>query len=188
MSTQVPATITLFPHLLSIEGHKMIYVRSDTGEIVSEYQIRRENPQVSFPKPLSDAAISSFGYAEAQETARPSTQPWERATKNTTAQNIDGVWYIGWTVEDIPATAEGVKNEAYRRIVVIVPEWKQRNLTAQAAQLAEKGRANWTAEELAAWNSGQVIWDQVAAIRAKSDALEAMSPIPVDYKDDRWWV
>jgi hypothetical protein len=166
----------------------MPYVRSDTGEIVSEYQIRKENPQVSFPKPLSSSAASAFGYVGAQETARPSTQPWQRAIKNTTAQNIDGVWYIGWTVEDIPATADGVKAEAYRRIIAIVPEWKQRNLTAQAAQLAEKGRANWTAEELGAWNAGQVIWDQVAAIRAKSDALEAMSPIPVDYKDDRWWV
>ena len=81
------------------------------------------------------------------------------------------------SIEEQTATAkEGlintIKQEAGRRIVAIIPEWKQRNLTAQAAQLAEKGRANWTVEELATWDAGQAIWDQVAAIRATSDALE----------------
>jgi len=65
-----------------------------------------------------------------------------------------------------------IKTEAYERIIQIIPEWKQRNLTAQAAQLAEKGRVNWTAEELAAWDAGVLIWDQVSVIRSKSDSLE----------------
>lgn len=83
--------------------------------------------------------------------------------------------------------AQQVKDEAYRRIVAICPEWKQRNLTAQASILAEKGRANWTAEELEAWNAGEAIWQSIAAIRAASDQLEAMGPIPDDYMDDKHW-
>jgi hypothetical protein len=71
--------------------------------------------------------------------------------------------------------------------VTIIPEWQQRNLTAQAAQLAEKGRANWTAEELAAWDAGQAIWDQVKAIREASNLIEAMEPIPTDYTDNGFW-
>jgi len=86
-----------------------------------------------------------------------------------------------------PITAQQVKDEAYRRIIAICPEWKQRNLTAQAAILAEKGRANWTAEELAAWEDGEAIWAQIAAVRAASDVLEAMDPIPDDYIDDKHW-
>jgi len=86
-----------------------------------------------------------------------------------------------------PITAQQVKDEAYRRIIAICPEWKQRNLTAQAAILAEKGRDNWTAEELAAWDAGSGIWSEIAAIRAKSDELEAMDPIPLDYMDDKYW-
>lgn len=80
-----------------------------------------------------------------------------------------------------------IKAEAHRRIVELVPEWKQRNLTAQASILAEKGRANWTGQELAAWEAGEAVWAQVEAIRAASDALEAMDPLPTDYTDDKHW-
>jgi hypothetical protein len=82
---------------------------------------------------------------------------------------------------------EAVKAEAMRRILTICPEWKQRNLTAQAAILAEKGRANWTADEAAAWNAGRAIWDQIAAMRQRSDAIEAMDPIPADFVADLHW-
>ena len=82
---------------------------------------------------------------------------------------------------------EAVKAEAMRRILAICTEWKQRNLTAQAAILAEKGHAGWTADELAAWNAGKAIWDQIAAIRSRSDAIEAMDPIPADFADDQHW-
>ena len=89
--------------------------------------------------------------------------------------------------EPEPITEQQVKDEAYRRIIAICPEWKQRNLTAQAAQLAKKGEANWTPEEAAAWAAGEAIWNQIAAIRVKSDLLEAMDPIPVDYTLDTYW-
>ena len=81
----------------------------------------------------------------------------------------------------------GIKGEAYRRIVALCPEWKQRNLTAQAAILAKKGEANWTPEEAAAWAAGEAIWTQIAAIRAASDELEAMDPMPADFKDEQYW-
>ncbi len=90
-------------------------------------------------------------------------------------------------LEPVTVTPQMVKREAHRRIVAVVPEWKQRNLTAQATLLAEKGRSAWTADELRDWNAGFAIWSQVAAIRAASDAIEAMNPIPVDFDDDRRW-
>lgn len=90
--------------------------------------------------------------------------------------------------EPDPIMAQNVKAEAYRRIIAICPEWKQRNLTAQAVLLAEKGRSNWTDEEQAAWDAGEVIWSQISAIRAASDVLEALDPIPTDYMDDKHWV
>ena len=102
---------------------------------------------------------------------------------------------IGWRVtgDDLtpPApdapTAQQVKAEAQRRILAILPEWRQRNLTAQAAILAEKGRANWTKAETDAWTAGRALWDRINAIRAASDALEALDPIPADYADDHHW-
>lgn len=86
-----------------------------------------------------------------------------------------------------PITAAQVKAEANRRILAIVPEWKQRNLTAQAAQLAEKGRGNWSTEELAAWDTGLAIWAQVKEVRDASDLIEETAPIPTDFTDDSYW-
>lgn len=102
---------------------------------------------------------------------------------------------VGWTVNgesyDPPAepaiTADQVKAEAERRILAIVPAWKQRNLTAQAAILAKIGEVNWTTEQAAAWAAGEAVWGAVAAIRAASDVIEAMNPIPQNYTDDSYW-
>lgn len=97
---------------------------------------------------------------------------------------------ISWPEKPVIETTiiDEVKAEAARRILEICPEWKQRNLTAQAAILAKKGEANWSPEEAAAWSAGEQIWAQIALIRAKSDALEAMSEIPADFKNDSYWV
>lgn len=87
-----------------------------------------------------------------------------------------------------PPTIAMVKQEAARRILVICPKWKQRNLTARAAELAIKGVANWTAEEQAEHAAGQAIWEQIKMVRTKSGELEVMTPIPVDYTDDKYWM
>lgn len=86
-----------------------------------------------------------------------------------------------------PPTISDVKEEARKRIVAICPEWKQLDLTAQAAILTEKGRSNWTTQELAEWNAGKAIWDSIKALRDASDTLEAMDPIPSDYTDNSYW-
>lgn len=87
----------------------------------------------------------------------------------------------------VPPSVDDVKAEANRRIIAICPEWRQRNLLAQAAILAEKGRANWTPAELTAWEAGQALWNRIAAIRAASDQIEALDPIPMDYAADERW-
>ncbi len=86
-----------------------------------------------------------------------------------------------------PVTASDVKAEAMRRILALAPAWKQRNLLAQAAILAKKGEANWTPGEAAAWAAGEALWTQVAAIRAASDVIESLDPIPLDYAADERW-
>jgi hypothetical protein len=103
-----------------------------------------------------------------------------------TSNPFDVVWpehpVVDITINDL------VKAEAARRILEICPEWKQRNLTAQAAILAKKGEANWTPEEQAAWEAGEQIWAAIAIIRSKSDELENTGDIPSDFKDDKYWV
>ncbi len=75
---------------------------------------------------------------------------------------------------EVQATlVDQIKGEAGARITAIVPEWKQRNLLAQAAQLLHKGRANWSDAERGAWSEGHAVWERVDAIRAASDRAEA---------------
>lgn len=84
-------------------------------------------------------------------------------------------------------TIEQVKEEAQRRILLFCPEWKQRNLLAQATILAEKGRINWSTEELSAWNTGEALWQQIKSIRDCSDYIEKLLPIPQDFTADKYW-
>ena len=91
------------------------------------------------------------------------------------------------TVEERVITVQEVKAEAQRRIYEILPDWKQRNLTARAAELALKGAGSWTPDEQAEVAAGQALWDKIKAVRAASDVIEAMDPIPLDYTDDSYW-
>jgi hypothetical protein len=150
-------------------------------------QLRKDNPQVSFPVEPTDNLLAAYGLYPVQVEAQPSYDPRYQRLVQSSLTEANGVVTRGWVVEDIPATAERVKAEAYRRIVAICPEWKQRNLTAQAAQLAKKGEANWTPEEAAAWAAGEALWVQIAAIRAASDVIEAMDPIPANFYDLPEW-
>lgn len=76
-----------------------------------------------------------------------------------------------------------VKDEARRRILLVIPDWKQANLTARAAELAKlRSERAWTAEEQAEWDAGQALWDQVKAIRAASDRVEADVMAASDWK------
>lgn len=166
-----------------------MYVKLTNGqpEIYTIGQLRRDNPNTSFPKNIPDERLVEYDVYPVTVLDRPTTETWQRATRNDLPTLVDGVWTLGWRVTDIPATVEMVKAEAGRRIIAICPEWKQRNLTAQAAQLAKKGEANWTPEEQAAWDAGEALWNEIAAIRVKSDLLEAMDPIPADFAKDTYW-
>jgi hypothetical protein len=104
--------------------------------------------------------------------------PAGKVATGETVQLVKGKPKRVLTLADAVFTVADVKAQAALRILEYCPEWKQRNLTAQAAILAEKGRAKWTAEEAAAWESGEAIWAHITAIRAASEKLEALDPIP----------
>lgn len=81
-----------------------------------------------------------------------------------------------------------VKAEAARRILAIAPEWKQRNMTARGVELLSLGRENWSQTDIDEAAAMQVVWSRIKAVRAASNALESMDPIPADYADDNYWL
>lgn len=80
-----------------------------------------------------------------------------------------------------------VKSQAYKRISLFCPHWMQSNLTARAVILAEMGRDKWTTDDEAQWEEIRALWARIDAVRAASEEIEAMEPIPLDYADDKYW-
>lgn len=86
--------------------------------------------------------------------------------------------------------AEEVKAEARRRIVAILPEHQQNNLLAEGLKaVVEHGAdvSKWPVEVQALVAPGLAAFARIKVIRAKSDEIEAMDPIPLDYADDKFW-
>lgn len=93
-------------------------------------------------------------------------------TGETTVREVD------IPIDDIKAEAIAVtKREAERRILAIVPEWKQRNLTARAVELSAIHAGitpeNYPEPDRSEWMAGQALWDRIKLIRAASDQIEA---------------
>lgn len=95
-----------------------------------------------------------------------------------------------WTITRHPLSIQlaAVKLEARNRILARYPEWKQANMTARGVELVNlrAGRA-WTVEEQAEADALQAAWDWVKAVRSASDVIEAMTPIPADFRDAKYW-
>lgn len=173
-----------------------IKLTNGTPEKYTIGQLRRDNPNTSFPRIISDDILSSYGVYSYVIQDQPSYDKRTQRLESGSFDNSSGSWVQTWnivdkTVEEVAEydsnMVQRVKAEAQRRIISILPEWKQRNLTARAAELAIKGVANWTAEETLEYEAGQAIWNSIKIIREKSDELEAMNPIPDDYTNDSYW-
>ena len=87
-------------------------------------------------------------------------------------------------------TAAMVKAEAARRIDAIMPDYQQRNALAmglEATQLHGADPASWPTDLQTLNSAIQVKWATIKAIRAASNAIEAMEPIPADFGSDSYW-
>ncbi len=93
-------------------------------------------------------------------------------------------------------TADDVRAEAARRMRVLMGARDDRHLavlisnnTREATRLLQKEISDGALapEEQARKRQLRQIDDAIEAIRAASNRLEAMEPIPDDFADDRWW-
>lgn len=94
-----------------------------------------------------------------------------------------------------------VKAEANKRILERFPSWKQANMIAREGELlrtvlgqmldangslmSARDLLDAEKEELKAINAG---WAWIKAVRARSDEIEKLNPIPDDYDASKRWV
>jgi len=144
---------------------------------------------IAYPRNISkvwtDAELAAVGLFKPV----PAVVPDGYEVTATNVALVDGVVSEVVTTALIVATRQQVKEEAARRILAIFPEWKQRNMNAQATAILQARVLNGslTAEEQALSDSLNAAWAAVSAIRLASDTLEAMDPIPLDYADNKYW-
>ena len=159
-------------------------------------QLKLDNPNTSFPDIISDRLLEEFSVYRYTELPPPNINIRTEYLEEK-YESIDGKWYKSWSVlpkleAEIAAYDDSmrlaIKAEAQRRILLIAPDWKQRNVSARMAELAVIGRSNWSDEELKEFTDYQQIWRNIELIRKKSDVLESSLPIPENYTDDIYWV
>lgn len=80
-----------------------MYVKVNDGAVDSfPYgltQLRRDNPNTSFPKSMTEDMLNSFGVYSVQFDDVPSyDERTQKAEQATTPSQQDGNWVIGWTV------------------------------------------------------------------------------------------
>lgn len=88
-------------------------------------------------------------------------------------------------------TVAMVKAEAARRIAAIMPDYMQRNVMAwglETIMAYGTDPATWPAQLQAVNAAAQAAWTAIKAIRARSDEIEAIDPIPADFQEDEYWL
>lgn len=88
-----------------------------------------------------------------------------------------------------------VKDECQRRILVVLAVndvipciLKQLNALMRSVKLTDiKHARELTPSEVAEASALEGLSIEIERLRSKSNALEVMDPIPLDYTDDKWW-
>jgi hypothetical protein len=144
-----------------------MYVKVTNGspEIYTIGQLRRDNPNTSFPKSLSEQTLSSYNVFPLY----PTDQPTYDHTKNVvegTPQEVGGVWTQVWSVsdassEEIAARIERQSERSREKrdtLIAGTDWWASSDLTMTAAQTAYRqalrditSHANWPHLDEADW-------------------------------------
>ena len=118
------------------------------------------------------------------------TEDWTECQKDAEGNYGNRYNTDGTIAADPEPTVDQIKAEAGKRIVAICPEWQQRNYIATSLTFTDmiQDGETLTAEQETQRSEIKAIWTTIQGIRTKSDEIEAMSPIPADFKDDSYWV
>lgn len=159
------------------------------------------NPNIISPhKKWSDGGLHVRPVVEGE---RPTFRPELAQISTRYAIEIDRVVIVHDLIDKTrPDQQLAVKSECRRRIIERFPDWKQANMTARSHELdriqsgfmrdADGNRLearDLTETEMAEERAIGQAWAWIKAVRAKSDEIEALDPVPADFDaDERWSV
>jgi hypothetical protein len=75
-----------------------VKVIAEVPQLYSVNQLRADNPNVSFPRVTSHAALAAFGVFPAEWAAQPAHTPAAEKLEPGAFTEVDGAWFRGWNV------------------------------------------------------------------------------------------
>jgi hypothetical protein len=76
-------------------------------------ELRRDNPDTSFPKTISDSLLADFGVFTVSESAMPSYDPMTQSVERAALPTlVNGVWAWGWDVTALTAEQIAARDAA----------------------------------------------------------------------------
>ena len=124
-----------------------------TGAVITDSQLRADNPGTSFPKQLTAGILDGFGYDPVLNGAAATVSgPYERSVRDGVEQ-IDGQWFTKYIVG--PVFADSDEETAYRTSIdnqaaINVRTERDRKLAASDwtvltdSPLSDTDKAAWT--------------------------------------------
>lgn len=87
-------------------------------------ELRRDNPNTSFPKHISDETLASYDVYRVTEVAAPKVD--NKAYRLTQGvENVDGVWTQTWKAMKLPEDQATTNMRAHRDTLLSRSDWTQ---------------------------------------------------------------
>jgi hypothetical protein len=104
-----------------------MYIKLTNGqpENYSIGQLRRDNPNTSFPKNPSDSLLAKWGVFPVIKADVPSYNGLTQTIKEVLPTQIDGVWTQQWVVENLPQEQAKSNVRADRDKQLAETDWTQ---------------------------------------------------------------
>jgi len=159
--------------------------------------LQEENPNVVFPSTPDNRCFLKFGNAHPVITkSQPRFDENKERLVKRSPELINGVWTITWDIVSLSSQQlqnirtrriNAVRAECDRRIRLIFNERDERFAIIRVNELLLKGKLNWTSAEAIEANTIEANFQQIRFLKGKAEEIEAMMPIPLNFRNDSYW-
>lgn len=102
-----------------------MYVKPTNGQsaVYSVEQLRRDNPNTSFPAVPSDALLAEWGVYPYYVKDRPAVDYMTQTVTPTALAQVDGAWTQGWEVSNLSVEDAGRNIRSQRAGLLSQTDW-----------------------------------------------------------------
>ena len=97
-------------------------------------ELRRDNPQTSFPKTITDDTLANYGvYRVTQVNAPTVDSKTHRVVQSV--ESVDGVWTETWTTEQLPSDTAAENVRKHRNNLLKETDWTALSDVTMSAEM-----------------------------------------------------